>query len=323
MTNTENIHDYLDCYEQAILRELEQEYNKKELLKLFIKDINMKLIIPSNKEPWRLYRNGKSNIEQVCKEFKIKYKHGKIRNIIADEIDKGNLVHFWTRFDMLQSYCWYDPSRKKIHEGHVATIYGVDNKYYYLWDSPYVLDIKRAQFLDKKRDRFKIPLYELENALEISGDLFEYNRQAKECIPVFGLNQFIDSAINTYYNRKPINTEEGVAYIGREALVRLLKGVDDNSEYIKENAIETHWWVHLILSQLKMFRLLLESRNVYLDVLNDCVKSWDLYKMILVKNHINPNKQINKKVGRALESILQHEDELMKTLQSIKWLDEL
>lgn len=241
-----------------------------------------------------------------------------LENAIEKELSYGNPVTFWTDFSCLKPYCWYEPSSLHKHTNHYSTIIWYDNKDYYIADSPYVFEPQRTRYLCENKTIIKIRKSILNKCIASDGQAFCIDIN-KSFVQKINIDELLTSILNNYRDSNEHKCNTGTYYIGKKALAKFLKVMKSESLYekIKPVAVDTYWWIHLIMSQHMLLKNILESRNIIISELDDCILAWEKYKYIVFKNELSANENIRSGVIRQVKAIIVREDLFMHKIEKL------
>lgn len=323
----------LDCAEQILyfaLKEYKEEY-KVDYKKFFCQDINLRL---EETQKISLHFNkdyGDDNPFFIEKKIEVDQENVFLK--LKEEIDRGSLIVIRTMIDMLPHYEAYKPNIIGTRDGHFFLIVGYDeNKFFYV-DSPFMLKESCCIKLENNKAIGIVEEDVLAKAFAVLCEASTLSVQSEHLLD-WNMEDRIELILNriveNYYLEPQINTNNSTnrqKYIGRSALERILEySQSEQPVEVLSLILKDFYFTHLMLAKRKILRMCLMDEKKYsqcntteklIGYIDQSIREWDKFKLVLVKNLHVPNKNLKQIVSDKVNKLITIEDSIVKEIREL------
>mgnify|MGYP000865092007 CR=1 FL=1 len=320
--NPDQLFMALDCWGQAVYKAL-QSY-EIDYKYVFAKDINPIFMEGGNN--WSLLLPDEDLNQRAVYEVKtVDFKHCDPDIVIENIINQNQLVVVHTAFDLIPAY-----DKKEItvlDRTHYSIIVGYNDHYFYVMDNPFVFNKAENIVHPNFPNISMIAKTGMKEAFKKKCELKTIQIKPEALSGVNNLDNLLKRIVATFYSAKTEKNEEHVLFYGKQALVKLIKALDNSdSECDKNSFLNNHYNAHLLYSSRLILKWCLEDDRQYHysphygDVcynLDSSMGKWQIAKMVIAKNNMKSSSNFLRNLKENILAILETEEKLIESLSKL------
>lgn len=308
----------MSCFEQAKYQSL-RKYNIDFFL-FFCDDINIRF----SEEGKNIFlKVNKLNYNKAICEYRCVTKNNEeAERHITNILKKKTPVVFRTALDSLRTYSWYHTELPYTRTRHYSLIVGEDENNFFYVDIPPI----RNQLYFRPHPMNKavgcIERKELLAAFAYSCEIGYMDVDGEHIQNVANIDKILKGIVQNYYSSNTIKNENSIGKCALYKLVEWLKNFpDDKNEFLDEFVFEVLASRHAILKRnLCAYEEGLGKSELIrvVDLLDELTCQWRVIRNIILKNNINSQYDMCKKIAKVIEQeILPATEELMQCLKKL------